>query len=568
MVKHGKKTNHSGTAANRPPEAGALKERMEQLSIDQLAEIVEKFLTQLDEKQQREFKKLLPPVHFEEPESQIPYDSDEDFLGAIEDFCERVRNEEFVKYGAGYDPEEGEYHGFGDDSWIDEMDALFDAAEIYFLARRYSTVEKAYQLLFDCLKIESEEGGYYFTTSDPQGALSTDLMKARKHYFESLCHLHKGEMLAEKIIDGLRKYRYIGKKPPDLKELFPEGGDVIELLEEALIKKSSRIEPDTIAWVLSLTPELLRQIYKHFRTLEDLDHFAQQCGEKHPWCYEDLVRAYAKRNDWQEVFFWASQGLSNKASKNKERNAILADHKAQAAQQLGDPAAVLSALWDAFSNEPDVERYVALWKAAKAQGLWDEYYPRLIQRLMHDVSESSVNVGHLLDNRLLVEALLVEGEYERALKQAAQPCFTSFWNEKEDARKSVVDFFLHSVTRATDRDACATQYPEIAMRLNKPSEFIKQLGEELFQESLSGSDKDKHIDWIVQMVRPRIDQIVSSKSQGAYTDAAHDAKLIEELYRFQGRSDKAQSFVAGLHAQYQRHRNFRAELNKLGLGSK
>jgi hypothetical protein len=58
---------------------------------------------------------------------------------------------------------------------------------------------------------------------------------------------------------------------------------------------------------------------------------------------------------------------------------------------------------------------------------------------------------------------------------------------------------------------------------------------------------------------------VSNKAQHAYVDAARNAKLIEELHRFQGRMDKAQSFIVGLHTQYQRHRNFRTELKKVGL---
>jgi hypothetical protein len=567
MARHKKKTRRSGTAANRPPEAGALKEQLRQLPADQLVEIVEQFLARLGEKERLEFLNLLPSVRAEDLESQLPYRCDEDFLEAIEDFCERVRNEEFVEYGAGYDPDEGEYHGFGDESWIEEMDALFEVAESYFLARHYAIVEKTYPLLFDCLEIESEEGGYYFTTSDPQAVLSTDLLKARKRYFEALCHLYTGETLAERIIDDLGEYRYIGQKPPDVKELFPEGGEVIQLLEEALIKRSTRDDPNTVLAALDHPAELLRQIYTHFRSLEALDRFAREHGEKHPWCYEDLVRAYARKDDWQQVLFWASQGLRSKASKKKERHAILADYKARAAQRLGDPAAGLSAIWEAFSNQPNGERYVALWKAARAQGQWSEYYPRLLQRLTHNISGSSVKVSDLWDHRLLVEALLVEGEYERALEQAAQSRLSSFWDDKGDARKSVVDFFLHSVSRMADRGSCATQYPEIARRLNQPSEFIMQLKTELFQEHLPESDRDKQIDWIAQMVSPRIDQIVSNKVQEAYAEAARNAQLIAELYRFQGQSERAQNFIAGLHTQYQRHRNFRAELKKLELGS-
>ncbi|MCI0418175.1 MAG: hypothetical protein L0312_02960, partial [Acidobacteria bacterium] len=100
--------------------------------------------------------------------------------------------------------------------------------------------------------------------------------------------------LAQRIIEGLGEYRYIGKTLPDVKELFPEGGEVIELLEEALIEMPSRDDPGTILAALGHPAELLRQIYTHFRSLEALDRFARQYGEKHPWCYEDLVRGYAQ----------------------------------------------------------------------------------------------------------------------------------------------------------------------------------------------------------------------------------------------------------------------------------
>jgi hypothetical protein len=564
MGKHRKQTTRSGEGTSWPSKAGNLKEQLKQLSSDQLIEIAEKFLAQLNEKQRLEFLNLLPSVKSQDLEVHLPYHRDEDFIADIEDFCERVRGEEFVEYGTGYDPEEGAHHGFGDDSWIGEMDQLFETVELYFLAHHYNTVEKAYHLLFGCLMIQSRDGGFYFTTSDPQGALKTDLIKARQHYFDALRHLYIGSEMSGKIIEGIREYSYIGRKPPEVQELFPEGGEVIQLLERSLIKMPSRDEAGTILSALDLPAELLRQIYTHFRSLEELDRFAAAYGEKHPWAYENLVQAYARNEDWQKAFFWADRGLSGKGRKKKERNAVLADYKARAAEQLGDKTAMLGSLWDAFNNEADVDRYVALRQAVKAFGQWNSYYPRIIRRLTHNFSNRSCTLGQLWDNRLLVEALLAEGEYERALKQASQDDFTS-WDEKGDARKSVVDFFLHSVTRSTGKDVYTVKYPEIARRIGRPAEFIKRLGEELFQESLSEKDRDRQIDWIVQIVRPRIDQIVGGKRQRVYADAARDAKLIVELYLFQGQTGKAQSFIAGLHTQYQQHRNFRTELKNLGL---
>jgi hypothetical protein len=566
MMKRRKKTPRSDKAASRPPETGPLREQLKQLSADQLIEIIEQFLAPLSEKHRLEFLNLLPSVPAQELETHLPYPHDEDFLAAIEDFCERVRSEEFVEYGVGYDREERAHHGFGDDSWIAELDGLFEAAELYFLAHHYETVAQAYRLLFDCLEIQSREGGFYFTTSDPQAALSTDLLKARQRYFEALCQLYTGATLAEQFIEGLAEYRYIGKQPPDVRELFPAGGEIIQLLEAALVKLPSGDDPRFMP--PGCPADLLRQIYTHFRSLEELERFARQYGQRQPWVYEELVQAHAGRQDWQQVFLWAEQGLRGQANKRQGRNALLADYKARAAERLGDPAVRLAALWEAFESEANVERYVALRQAAKAQGQWVDYCPRIVERLTHNLSGNSALTGHLWDNRLLVEALLVESEYERALERAAKPHSFDYWDERGNAQKAALDFFLHSVIRALDPAARDGEYPEIAIRLKKPSELIERLRDELFQAPLSKSERDRQIAWIIQLLRPRIDQIVSHKQQMAYAEAAHDARLIVELYGFQRQPDKAQKFLAELDSKYPRHRNFSAELKKLGLKAK
>jgi hypothetical protein len=553
MAKQKKKSIRSSPPS--PSKAGDLKAQLARLPAEQLIAIVETFLARVSEKQRLEFLNLLPAVRSEDLEVHLPYHDDEDFIAEVEDFFERLRNEEFVEYVA-YDPEEHAHRGYGDDSWIEEMDRLFETAELYFLARHYETAEQAYQTLFECFEIE----GYCFTTSDPQAALKTNLTEARRHYFESLRGRYSGSEMAERIIEGFSRYRYIGKKPPQIHELFPEDDEVIRLLEAALIKTPSRDEARTILSALDRTAEMLKQIHTHFRSLEDLDRFAETYGERHPWAYEDLLQAYAAREDWAKVFHWAERGLKGKGSRKQERHAILADYKARAAGQLGDPSSALAALWDAFKSEADLERYAALREAALAAGEWDAYYPRVVERLTHDFPRKSYSLGQLWDHRLLVEALLVEGDYEQAVKQAARSDSTS-WDEKEDARRSLMDFFLHSVTRAGD----GASDPEIARRLGQPTAFIKRFGKELFQAPLSAADRDRQIDWIVQMLRPRIERIVKGKSQREYADAAHDTRLIAELHHLQGQNGKGQRFVASLHAQYQRHRNFRAELKNLGL---
>jgi integrase len=52
-----------------------------------------------------------------------------------------------------------------------------------------------------------------FTISTPQTTLSVDLVKARQRYFDTLRRVYIGSELAEKIIEGIREYRYTANPP-------------------------------------------------------------------------------------------------------------------------------------------------------------------------------------------------------------------------------------------------------------------------------------------------------------------------------------------------------------------
>jgi hypothetical protein len=107
----GRKTARVSPSPTAIPPAGAesLREQLGRLSADQLAEIVERFLAGLSDKQRLEFMNLLPSTRPADLESKLPHDDDTELLEAIKEFCDRVRSGEYVQYGAGYDPQEREY---------------------------------------------------------------------------------------------------------------------------------------------------------------------------------------------------------------------------------------------------------------------------------------------------------------------------------------------------------------------------------------------------------------------------------------------------------------------------
>jgi hypothetical protein len=65
--------------------------------------------------------------------------------------------------------EYGDYRGFGDDGWIDEMDDLFAATSSFFRAGKWRAVVKAYLALFAIFELNQD--GFHFTRPNPAAAL-------------------------------------------------------------------------------------------------------------------------------------------------------------------------------------------------------------------------------------------------------------------------------------------------------------------------------------------------------------------------------------------------------------
>src|SRR5207253_8490429 len=108
----------------------------------------------------------------------------DDLLSSIQELHDAIANDEYVQYGAGYDPDYGECRSFGDDSWIDEMENLFAATTSLDRAGNYRAAAAAYIALFDIFSLG--EDGFHFTRPDPPAALQTDLNVMKQHLFTAL----------------------------------------------------------------------------------------------------------------------------------------------------------------------------------------------------------------------------------------------------------------------------------------------------------------------------------------------------------------------------------------------
>jgi hypothetical protein len=100
-----------------PPNYGTLSTK--------IVALVRDFLAGLDEKQQNRFLNLVAQGPRPLVAKAMGLADAEALLDEIQVLRDAIADDVYVEYGAGYDPEYGTHRGFGDDSWIGEMDDLF-----------------------------------------------------------------------------------------------------------------------------------------------------------------------------------------------------------------------------------------------------------------------------------------------------------------------------------------------------------------------------------------------------------------------------------------------------------
>ena len=148
---------------------------------EEIVALVRDFLTGLDEKQQICFLNLVAQGPRPLAAEAMGLDDAEGLLDEIQFLHDAIANDVYVEYGAGYDPEYNEYRGFGDDSWIGEMDDLFAAATSFFRAGQFKAAADAYVALFGIFDLG--EDGFHFTRPNPATALHTDVDAMKENLF-------------------------------------------------------------------------------------------------------------------------------------------------------------------------------------------------------------------------------------------------------------------------------------------------------------------------------------------------------------------------------------------------
>jgi tetratricopeptide (TPR) repeat protein len=486
-----------------------------------------------------------------------------DLLDEIEALRQAIADGEYVEYGAGYDPDYGAYRGFGDDSWIEALDDLFDAATSFFRAGQFEAAVDAYLALFEIFALSHD--GFHFTRPDPVEALRTDIDAVKENLFIAIgrCELEP----AVRAIEVSENLYYYGAHRYALldawqgwHESHPESAaGLMEALEVALIAYARQPAPEKIG-LLSHTAKLLREFYHRYRALSDFESLCRQVGPQQGWPYEDLVERYLEQQNWEQALAWAEDGLSKLPADNHYR-IPLQRARGQALLHLDRPAEALEGLQALFRQRPwEAQVYLKLRQAAQAVHQWRTLYPQLTAEMQAHVltikGQTSYPVVILTEACLLGYAYLLEGEWQKAVAWASTSGIPAGWKD-EDLAGTVATGLLRMGLAAQDRQPDQV----LAETLRDAPQVIRTYGAHLepVARTLTAAPL---LDGAVQLYKSRVKQAAAGKNRHWYAQAGAYCQVIRSIRRVQGREADFERYYQDLFATYSRYSALKDELRK------
>lgn len=561
--------------------------RLQHYNRDELLALIWDFLAERDADDLAELLDLMRQKSRPAAAAAPELVDDAELLASIQELYDALANDEYVEYGAGYDPDYGEYRGFGDDGWIDEMDSLFAAATSLYRAGNQRGAASAYIALFDIFALNQD--GYHFTRPDPPAALQTDLAVIKRQLFTALGTLDPDpEALITAVSTGEEDDEEDDEE--DSEEDSEEGGEdrtLLELSSELYFYGGNRYalldawegHPDWMRGLeahllelcrlpaqqeqqlvfLSHPAELLRELARRTYGLAEREALCREIGPQQGWPYVDLVAAYQEQGQWPQVLAWADDGLTRLASQSTYRPA-LEEARGAALLQLDRPAEALTTLRALFTRKRELPVYLALRAAAQATGDWPRLYPELTatveQQVLAEVAgrTSGYSTGSLMTAALLGYAHLLEGQIGRAVAWGLRPDIPAGWSD-DDLSQTVASGLLRMGL------AAAGAQPDEVLRtaLGAAPRIIREHGAPL-ERAAQGLSPQLLLDSAVHLYERLVTRAVDGRKRESYAVAGSYARVIWAIRKLQGRAADFERYYQGLLATYPRLSAFKDEL--------
>ena len=537
-----------------------IRAQLEQYALDEAIALMQDFLVGLDDAQQRRFLLMVQQGPRALVAESMGLGEAADLLDAIEELREAIAADEYVEYGAGFDPDYGEYRGFGDDSWIEKMDGLFDAATSLFRAGQWKAAAEAYVALFRVFDLNQD--GFHFTRPDPAEALRTDLGAMQQHLFVAIARSDPEPVTT--ALEQSSELHYFGKQRFALLDAWESDEELMAALHAELVERCRQPgNPQQVAYWTSRASDLLREFYRRHRALPDYEWLCGEVGAQQGWPYEELVTRYRSQANWEQVLAWADDGLRKLPAESRYRP-LLQEARGEALLRLDRPAEALETLLALFARQRTAPVYLKLREAGLATGRWKALWPRLEEELRTMVLSQAGGTrypGGMVSYPgaifpvagLLGYAYLLEGAWQEAVAWAVDARMPPGAGD-DDPRRIVATGLLRMARAAGTR-----LDDTLAQELASVPTLIREYGE-LLEPVARSIPVDPLLDGAVQVYERLVESGIEGRSRPYYAQAAAFCKIIRSIRRAQGRVADFERYFQGLLAAYTRFAALKDEL--------
>ncbi len=568
-----------------------LNARLEKFSHDELKEIIRDHAMNLLPRERGEYlDRFVRPEKLKRgKKSKKPALTDGEFLlQEIEVFEKRAENYEYTA-GWGWDDEYGEERAWGDDSWVADIDSLFERINDFYEAGDYALARKAYEKLFEIYLGGSEEGR--FSGHDQDEMMETDLEEAGLRYLRSIYLSEKPSFRPEVLLKGIVNLSYLSGNATihgmihvsleDLPELDQFGEQWIEYLKK---QKEDRI-----------VTNLLKEGARLFGGIKGLETLSMEKGHQFPGAFVEWLEALKKDMNYPEMIRVARLGLETLSDRLTIRGQI-ADYLYEAASRLDQKDLVEESLKEALYASPSLSRLLNLLDHARKTQQKVDYLNGALVRFekmkkrteKKDSLETNLNrspdlyENHVPEN-LEVYGYLLKGNYAQAA-DLMSPSKPLGWSSGYSPNAILVPFFLYTrwnqerklTANITDLWKDATDGPvdfgTYSQEDSGPGDLGKRfrthLDNALKQFPIPEKDRDEYFLAAEKAAFKRADAIVSEKHRKSYWKAAQLLLAVAETYWSNGSADQGQKLVSRFKEKYNRHSAFKAELQKAARKSK
>ncbi len=481
--------------------------------------------------------------------------------------------------GWGYDREIGNERAFGDESWVSEMDDLFDRAGEAFLSGNRELATEAYGLLLRSFSLD-EESGTFCGPKPPDSMVQTDVDEAKARYYRSLYETLPPKERVGRLLQAVNDLEYVGSASIGLRAMLEADDKPLEDFAEFLLEWRQALKkkkPVDDYWREDPFQWLLREAVVLSEGTKGLAALAEEEGDRQPEVYFDWVQALLKEGKPDEAVVAARKGAVRIL--NPDQRARMADQLAELAIERGDEGLHLAARRRAWRADPSIKRLLLLCGANDPDD--DEIDKRLKAEFV------SYRKGAFKPNRRLAAILeLLVGEYSSPVVDLGKTKALG-WSDPTHPGYVVFPFLLLAGSGVSEPEVGSVMadylseldslgHYELALNLSGdilrvPENYKKisgLLSIALRRYPVTPEQRQEFPKAAKRIALKRIRAIVSKKHRRAYERAARLLLGCIEALDLAGQSKEGAKLLAKVREEFPRHSAFWREFRVLAGGRK